>query len=446
MSDARTLESSAPGISYGASAQPQADDALYRKVLWKLIPLLFLSYVMSYLDRINVGFAKLQMVGDLGFSETVYGLGAGVFFLGYFLFEVPSNLVLHRVGARVWIARIMITWGLLSSAMMFVKTPTSFYVLRFLLGVAEAGFFPGIVLYLTYFIPPSRLGKALALFFLAVPAAGVLGGPLSGWLLQGFHQVGSLKGWQWMFLVEGLPSVALGVVVLLVLRDRIKDAHWLTEQEKSTLSANIERESQRTIASSVRDAFTQPLVWVMCLIEFCIGLGIYGMGFWMPTMVREAGISGLLNIGMFSAIPYGAAAIAMVCVARLADARGDRKLFLSLAALVGAVGLYLSMSYKDDTVFAIASLTVATAGILTAFAQFWRLPTVLLSDRAAAAGIAIISSVANLSGFVSPYLVGWLRDTTGSGSAGMYMTAGSLVLAAVVTLLIPSRLVNQRAH
>ena len=446
MSNARALDSSTPTILYGATVRPEAEDALYRKVLWKLIPLLFLSYVMSYLDRINVGFAKLQMLSDLGFSETVYGLGAGVFFLGYFLFEVPSNLVLHRVGARVWIARIMISWGVLSSVMMFVKTPTSFYVLRFLLGVAEAGFFPGIVLYLTYFIPPSRLGKALALFFLAVPAAGVLGGPLSGWLLQGFHDVGSLRGWQWMFLIEGLPSVVLGIVVLLVLRDRIKDAHWLTQEEKSTLSANIERESQRTIGASVRDAFTQPLVWVMCLIEFCIGLGIYGMGFWMPTMVREAGISGLLNIGLFSAIPYGAAAVAMVYVARLADARGDRKLFLSLAALVGAVGLYLSMSYKDNTVFAIAALTIATAGILTAFAQFWRLPTALLSDRAAAAGIAIISSVANLSGFVSPYLVGWLRDTTGSGSAGMYMTAGSLVLASVVTLLLPGRLVNEKTH
>ncbi|MGB3069168.1 MAG: MFS transporter [Ottowia sp.] len=444
MSNTRVLDSAVPGVSHGAGVRPQSEDTLYRKVFRKLIPLLFFSYVMSYLDRINVGFAKLQMLNDLSFSETVYGLGAGVFFLGYFLFEVPSNLVLHRVGARVWIARIMITWGVLSAAMMFVKTPTSFYVLRFLLGVAEAGFFPGIVLYLTYFIPPSRLGKALALFFLAVPAAGVLGGPLSGWLLESFHQVGSLQGWQWMFLIEGIPSVILGIVVLVVLRDRIKDAHWLTEQEKSTLAANIERESQRTIGASVRDAFTQPLVWVLCLIEFCIGLGIYGMGFWMPTMVREAGITGLLNIGLFSAIPYGAAAIAMVYVARLADARGDRKLFLALAALAGAVGLYLSMSHKDNTFFAIAALTVATAGILTAFAQFWRLPTVLLSDRAAAAGIAIISSVANLSGFVSPYLVGWLRDTTGSGSAGMYMTAGSLVLAAVVTVLLPSRLVNEK--
>ncbi|MGO4394271.1 MFS transporter [Variovorax sp. M-6] len=440
MTDAQALKNS----SYVSPAQAAGEEILYRKVLWKLVPILFLSYAMSYLDRINVGFAKLQMLSDLGFSETIYGLGAGVFFLGYFIFEVPSNLILHRVGARRWIARIMITWGLLSSAMMFVKTPTSFYVLRFLLGVAEAGFFPGIVLYLTYWIPPSRLGKALALFFLAVPAAGVIGGPLSGWLLQSFHQVGSLQGWQWMFLIEGLPSVFLGVIVLIVLRDRIKDAAWLNEQEKNTLARNLERENTRTIGVSVKDAFTLPLVWVMCLIEFCIGLGIYGMGFWMPTMIREAGVSGLLNIGLFSAIPYGAAAISMVWIAKLADARGDRKFFLALAALIGAAALYLSMSFKDNTVFAIAALTVATAGILTAFAQFWRLPTVLLSGRAAAAGIAIISSVANLSGFASPYLVGWLRDTTGSGAAGMYLTAGSLVLAALVTILLPGRLVNRQ--
>jgi len=440
MTDAQALKNP----SYLSQAQAPSDELLYRKVLWRLVPILFLSYAMSYLDRINVGFAKLQMLGDLGFSETVYGLGAGVFFLGYFIFEVPSNLILHRVGARRWIARIMITWGLLSAAMMFVKTPTSFYVLRFLLGVAEAGFFPGIVLYLTYWIPPSRLGKALALFFLAVPFAGVIGGPLSGWLLQSFHQVGSLQGWQWMFLVEGLPSVMLGIVVLVVLRDRIKDAVWLSESDKQTLARNLERERTHTIGVSVKDAFTLPLVWVMCLIEFCIGLGIYGMGFWMPTLIREAGVSGLLNIGLFSAIPYGAAAISMVWVAKVADARGDRKFFLALAALIGAAALYLSMSFKDNTVFAIAALTVATAGILTAFAQFWRLPTVLLSGRAAAAGIAIISSVANLSGFVSPYLVGWLRDTTGSGAVGMYLTAGSLVMAAVVTILLPARLVNRQ--
>jgi MFS family permease len=398
---------------------------------------------MAYLDRVNVGFAKLQMLGDLKFSETVYGLGAGIFFLGYFIFEVPSNLILHRVGARKWIARIMITWGALAVAMMFVQTPTSFYVIRFLLGVAEAGFFPGIVLYLTYWIPPSRIGKALALFFLAVPASGVVGGPLSGWVLQSFHDIGGLRGWQWMFLVEGLPSVILGIVVLVALRDRIQDAHWLSAHEKDILQRNIERESGHQIGASVRDAFKLPMVWVMCLIEFCIGLGIYGMGFWMPTLIREAGIKGLLNVGLFSAIPYGAAAIAMVWVAKVADEKRERKLYLALAALIGAVALALSMTYKDNTTFAIGALTVATAAILTGFAQFWRLPTLLLGDRAAAAGIAIISSVANLSGFASPYVIGWLRDTTGSGSVGIYLTAGSLVLAALVTMALPGRLVNR---
>ena len=430
------------GADVGRAAS-DADDALYGKVLWKLIPILFCSYVLSYLDRINVGFAKLQMLSDLNFSETVYGMGAGIFFIGYFLFEVPSNIILHRVGARIWIARIMITWGLLSAAMLFVKTPTSFYVLRFLLGVAEAGFFPGIVLYLTYWIPPSRHGKALALFFIAVPVAGVLGGPLSGWILQSFHDFGSLRPWQWMFLIEGVPTIVLGFVVLRVLNDRIVDANWLTAEEKTRLQRHLDAERGQQLGHSIRDAFALPMVWVMCLIEFCIGMGIYGMGFWMPTMIKEAGIKGLLDIGLFTAIPYGAAIIAMILVAQVADRRRDRRLFLAGSAFVGAIALAMSMSLQGQTTFAIIALTVATAAILTAFAQFWRLPTLLLGGDAAAAGIAIISSIANLSGFVSPYLIGWLRDTTGSGNVGSYVTAGSLALAGFVVLLLPSRTVDR---
>lgn len=428
------------GIPLTATAN---DEALYGKVLWKLIPILFISYVLSYLDRINVGFAKLQMLNELHFSETVYGIGAGIFFIGYFLFEVPSNIILHRVGARRWIARIMITWGLLSAAMVFVNSATSFYVLRFLLGVAEAGFFPGIVLYLTYWIPPSRHGKALALFFIAVPVAGVLGGPLSGWVLQTFQDLGGMRPWQWMFLIQGLPTVVLGFVVLRVLKDRIGDAPWLTSDEKERLRRGIDAEKTQQLGHSIRDAFALPMVWVMCLIEFCIGMGIYGMGFWMPTMIKEAGIKGLLNIGLFTAIPYGAAVVAMIVVAQAADRRRNRKLFLAAAALIGAAALAVSMSYKDETTLAVLALTIATAAILTAFAQFWRLPTLVLGGDAAAAGIAIISSVANLSGFVSPYLIGWLRDTTGNGAVGNYMTAGSLVLAAVVVMMLPSRTLNR---
>jgi MFS family permease len=423
-------------------AASDADASLYGKVLWKLIPILFISYVLSYLDRINVGFAKLQMLGDLHFSETVYGAGAGIFFIGYFLFEVPSNVILHRVGARRWIARIMITWGVLSASMMFVQTPTSFYVLRFLLGVAEAGFFPGIVLYLTYWIPPSRQGKALALFFIAVPAAGVLGGPLSGWVLQSFQEMGGLRPWQWMFLIEGLPSIVLGIVVLIVLKDRISDAPWLSEGEKQLLKRRLDAEQTQQLGQSIRDAFALPMVWVMCLIEFCIGMGIYGMGFWMPTMIKEAGVKGLLNIGLFTAIPYGAAVVAMIVVAQAGDKRGDRKLFLAASAFIGAAALATSMAYQGQTTFAMIALTIATAAILTAFAQFWRLPTLLLGGDAAAAGIAIISSVANLSGFVSPYLIGWLRDTTGNGAVGSYVTAGSLALAGIVVALLPARTVN----
>ncbi|WP_168787958.1 MFS transporter [Paraburkholderia aromaticivorans] len=430
-------------MSSSTADRDSSDDSLYRKVMWKIIPLLFISYAVAYLDRVNVGFAKLQMLSDLQFSETMYGLGAGVFFIGYFIFEVPSNLLLHQVGARRWIARIMISWGVLSVAMMFIRTPGAFYILRFLLGVAEAGFFPGIVLYLTYWIPASRIGKALALFFLAVPIAGVVGGPLSGWILTSTHGFASLRGWQWMFLLEGLPSVILGIVVLFVLRDKIDDAAWLSDEEKARLHANLERERSEQIGSSLKDAFTLPMVWVMCLVEFCIGLGIYGMGFWLPTLIRDSGIKNLLDIGLISAIPYSAAAILMVWVGRVADIQHERKLYLILAALIGAVALALSMIYAKSPVFAIGALTVATAAILTAFAQFWRIPTLLLGDKAAAAGIAIISSVANLSGFVSPYLVGWLRDLTGSSAVGMYLTAGSLALAALIVMAFPARLVNR---
>lgn len=421
----------------------EPNEVLYKKVLWRLIPILFISYVFSYLDRINVGFAKLQMLGDLQFSETVYGLGAGIFFIGYFIFEVPSNLALHKIGARLWIARIMITWGILSSAMIFVSSPITFYVLRFLLGVAEAGFFPGIVLYLTYWIPASRHGKALALFFIAVPVAGVVGGPLSGWIMQSFQGFEGLRPWQWMFLIEGVPTVVLGFVVLITLKDRIGDATWLTGEEKARLNRGLEAEQSQQIGHSIKDAFALPMVWVMCLIEFCIGMGIYGMAFWMPTMIKESGIKGLLNIGLFTAIPYGAAVVAMIFVAKAADKRRDRKSFLAGAALIGAAALTVSMSYKSNTTLAIIALTVATAAILTAFAQFWRLPTLLLGGNAAAAGIAIISSVANLSGFVSPYLIGWLRDATGNGIVGNYLTAGSLAVASIVAMALPSKLVNR---
>ena len=262
-------------------------DAAYRKVTWRLLPFLMLCYVVAYLDRVNVGFARLQMLADLRFSETVYGLGAGMFFIGYFLFEVPSNLLLHRVGARVWIARIMITWGLVSASFMFIRTPASFYVLRFILGIAEAGFFPGIILYLTYWYPSHRRSRMVSLFMAAPPIAGIFGGPLSGWIMQRFAGVHGLAGWQWLFVLEAIPAIVVGIAVLFFLDDRVREARWLSDSEKSLIAHEVAQE-QASIAGhgSLAAVFSDPRLWRMCAIYFCVVMGHYGLTFWMPALIQ----------------------------------------------------------------------------------------------------------------------------------------------------------------
>jgi D-galactonate transporter len=428
----------------GKAASSSFESATYSKVTWRLIPFLFLCYVVAYLDRVNVGFAKLQMLTDLKFSETAYGFGAGIFFLGYFLFEVPSNVFLHRVGARVWIARIMITWGLISGAMMFVSTPMQFYVLRFLLGVAEAGFFPGIILYLTYWYPAHRRCKMVALFMTANPVSGVIGGPLSGWILATFAGVGGLAGWQWLFVLEALPSILVGIMVLFYIDDSISGAKWLTAEEKALLQKNIALESGVKEDHSVLGVFKSGKVWFMCLIHFCLVMGAYGIGFWLPTIIKATGVKSALDVGMLTMIPYSAAIIAMVLVSRGADRNDERRWHLAAAAVIGAIGLTFSAIYSDNTVLAMLGLTVATAGIIASLPVFWSLPTAFLGGTAAAAGIALINSVGNLAGFVSPYLIGWIKDVTRSTDIGVYVLAVSLITAAVLTLLVPKRLVSMR--
>jgi D-galactonate transporter len=400
--------------------------------------------VVAYLDRVNVGFAKLQMLSDLKFSETAYGFGAGIFFLGYFLFEVPSNVFLHRVGARVWIARIMITWGLISGAMMFVSTPMQFYVLRFLLGVAEAGFFPGIILYLTYWYPAHRRCKMVALFMTANPVSGVIGGPLSGWILATFAGVGGLAGWQWLFVLEAIPSILVGILVLFYIDDSIGAAKWLTAEEKALLQKNIALESGVKEDHSVLGVFKSGKVWFMCLIHFCLVMGAYGIGFWLPTIIKATGVKNALDVGLLTMIPYSAAIIAMVLVSRSADRNDERRWHLAAAAVIGAIGLTFSAIYSDNTVLAMLGLTVATAGIIASLPVFWSLPTAFLGGTAAAAGIALINSVGNLAGFVSPYLIGWIKDVTRSTDIGVYVLAVSLIAAAVLTLLVPKRLISRQ--
>lgn len=419
------------------------EEATYRKVAWRLMPLLLICYIVAYLDRVNVGFAKLQMMNALGFSDVVYGLGAGIFFVGYFLFEVPSNVVLHKVGARLWIGRIMITWGILSAAMLFVTNDIAFYVMRFLLGIAEAGFFPGIILYLTYWYPSHRRGRITAIFMTGIALSGVIGGPLSGYIMKTFDGSHGLAGWQWMFLLEGIPAVLLGVIVIVMLDDRIAQAKWLTEDERAMLAKNIAAEEEEKHDVPIFKVLTSARVWLMALIYFSYVMGLYGVSFWLPTIIKGMGIADPLQIGLMSAIPYGVAVVAMLLIAKSADSMRERRWHVALPGIFGAIGLLLSVLWADNTVLAMAALTLATAGIITTLPLFWSLPTAFLTGTGAAAGIAMINSIGNLAGFTSPYLVGWLKQLTGSTDAGMYMLAGSLILAAILTISVPARLVNK---
>ena len=429
----------------GEQAAPSAEtDRTYTKVFWRIVPLLMLCYVVAYLDRVNVGFAKLQMSQDLDFSETVFGLGAGLFFIGYFLFEVPSNILLHRVGARVWIARIMITWGLMSAAFAWVQTPTAFYVMRFLLGIAEAGFYPGVILYLTYWYPAQRRAKIIALFMSAIPVAGIFGNPLSGWIMDLLQGPSGLRGWQWMFIIEALPALVMGGVVLACLDNGIRQAKWLSEPEKQALEQEIAADQKGTESKhSIGAIFGDRRVWLMCLIYFCFVMGQYGLTFWMPTLIKATGVTGNLDIGLFSAIPFGCAIVAMNLIGRSADTRRERRWHLVVPALFGALGFVIAASFVHNTVVSVAALSLAAAGVLTCAPLFWSLPTSFLSGAAAAVGIAAINSVGNLAGFASPYLIGLLKDATQSSQSGMYVLAGMLVVGAIAVLRTPAKLVNR---
>ena len=416
---------------------------VYRKVMLRIIPLLFLCYIVAFMDRVNVGFAKLQMLGDLGFSDAVYGLGAGIFFVGYFLFEVPSNLLLHNVvGARRWIARIMISWGIISAAMAWVTTPGWFYFLRFMLGVAEAGFFPGVLLYLTYWFPARHHGKAISTFSTSVPIAGVIGGPISGWILHAMGGVGGLRNWQWLFVLEGLPSILLGIVVLICLDSKISDAKWLSENEKSYLNAQIEAERPAKMGHSVREAFANPYVWLLAFVNFGVAMGVYGISFWLPTILRSSGIQDVLLIGLVSALPWLAAVVVMVLAGRNADRTGERRWHTALPALIGAIALAGSIVFSNKPIVAIVMLTIATAGVVTAFPQLFRIPTKLFGGAAVATGLGIVGSVGNLSGFAGPYMIGVLKVQTGSTDAGMYGVIAVLLIAVFLVLQLKPSMVN----
>lgn len=421
-----------------AAPLAQADDknAVYKRITLRLIPFIFVCYLFNYLDRVNVGFAKLQMLDALKFSETVYGLGAGIFFIGYVLCGVPSNLALNRFGPRRWIALMMITWGTLSTCLLFVTTPTQFYTLRLFTGAAEAGFFPGVVLYLTYWFPARHRARVNGLFMTSFAIAGAVGGPIAGAIMNGMQGVGHLSNWQWLFILEGIPSVIAGFFVLLYLPEKPANAKWLSASEQRAVTAAVEAENQGGHKHvSFLDACRNYRVWLCAAVYFCIVSGNATIAFWSPSIIKEIGIQNTLQIGLISAIPFLAGTLAMVWNGMHSDKTGERRMHCALSALIAAAGLILTGLFLHNAVLALCALTLASIGILAAFPVFWSIPAAFLAGTAAAGGIALINSIGNLAGFVAPYMIGALKTSTGSLSSGLYFVAALEFMAAFLVVL-----------
>lgn len=413
-------------------------DATYRKVLWRLMPFLIVCYVVAFIDRSNIGFAKLQFTQDLGFSEAVYGFGAGIFYIGYILCEIPSNLFLAKYGVRKTLLRIMVLWGLCCVALAFMTTPLHYYGLRLLLGAAEAGLFPGILLYLTFWVPAARRARFTALFMASIPISGVLGGPLAGWIMQEFAGALDMKGWQWLFIIEGMPAVLLGFVAYWYLQDHPAASRWLTPQQKSLIEEDLRRDqlaqqahSHPSFAAALKDV----RFYSLAAPAFAIMVSTGGVFFWLPTILRRAGITSVWDVGMLSAIPFIAAFVAQFLVARHSDKTLERRWHTAAPTLVGAAGWCLLPAVSNSTTLSLVMLTLATAGTFAAMGPFWTLPSAFLSRTAAAGGIALISTLAGLGNFISPALVGWLVDRTGTLVVGQFYFGGLLVLGALVLLI-----------
>ncbi len=408
-----------------------------RRLTLRIVPFIMLLYFIAYLDRVNIGFAALTMNSDVGLSQAAFGFGAGVFFIGYFLFEVPSNLILHRVGARVWIARIMLSWGVISAAMAFVQGPISFYVLRFLLGVAEAGFFPGIILYLSYWFPARHRAGITAMFMAAVPISIALGSPLSGALL-GLDGLMGMKGWQWMFLIEAAPAIVLSGVVLVYLTDRPEKAKWLEDDERAWLVDTMNSEQSATEqahgSASVLKALTDLRVLALALVYFGTSAGLYTLGIWAPQIIAQFGVSPLAT-GFINAIPPIFAVAAMIFWARRSDRTGERHWHVIVACLVAAAGLLLAAN-ATGLVMVVAALVLVNVGVSSAKPPLWSMPTQFLSGAASAAGIAAINSIGNLGGFAGPTIIGWIKSTTGGYEGGLIAVGVSLLVSAALVLLL----------
>jgi MFS family permease len=422
-----------PGTPETAAVDEQR---VLARVARRFIPLAFICYVVAYLDRVNVGFVTTELQHDLGLSATGYGFAAGLFFLGYCLFEVPSNVILERVGARRWIARIMITWGLVAMATIFVRNAAAFMGARVLLGIAEAGFFPGIVLFFTYWFPASERAKAGAWFMAASPIAVIVGAPLSTWVMR-LHGVGGLRGWQWLFLIEGLPAVVLGFVVWNALTDRPEDAQWLAPEERAWLARRMAGDRALRDASgkaSIDEAFASPTLWLLCAVFFLNSIVNYGMFLWMPKLIKDVTKLEGFTLSVATAIPFAIALAAMVYVGRASDRRRERRRVVAVCAIATSAGLVIALAFQHQTWLLLSGLAIAQIGLRSGAGVFWALPPELLGSRTAAVGIGLINAVGGVGGFIGPTLMGVLLDMTGGYTGGLLALAGVLVVEAVLVL------------
>jgi D-galactonate transporter len=428
-----------------SEAAPQTvADALYRRIAWRIMPIMLAAYIVNYVDRVNVGFAKLQMLGDLKFSETVYGVGAGIFFLGYFIFEVPSNLILHKVGARVWICRVLVTWGIISGCTALVRTPGQFYTMRLLLGVAESGFFPGMILYLTYWFPSHRRANMVAILLAGSAISGIVGGPVSGYIMRFFAGTHGIAGWQWLFILEAIPAVILGVVVFFSFDDRVLHAKWLSPEEKLAVAAEIDEEAGVKTHTTILSVFMSPRIWLMGSIYFGIEMGSYAIGFWLPTIIRETGVTDSFQIGLRTVTPYTLALIAMILTGRHSDRTRERRWHVAGPSLIAAVGFVLCTQGAHSALLAAIGMNLAVVGVVTSIPMFWALPTSFLGGAAAAAGIALVNCTGNLGGFFSPAIIGILKTHTGTLNSGLLLIAACMLASALLVLtLVPAKLVNR---
>ena len=428
----------AADITAPAPARKSEEDAIYAKITWRVMPIILFAYILAFLDRINVGYTQLQMKQDLAFSDAVYGLGAGLFFITYLLFEVPSNLWLEKIGARLTFLRIMVLWGLASAATAFVTEPWHFYTIRLLLGVFEAGFFPGVILYLTYWYPSHRRGAVTGLFLFGMPITGVIGGPLSGMIMGGMEGVGGWHGWQWVFVLEGIPTVLVGVLVYFALANKPSEAKWLSGREKEVVRQVMEADHRSDPQSHhhgrLKAALTDPRTFVLAFVYFCCACAVYTLTFWLPTILKGLGVASVSSIGWYTAVPYAFGALGIILLSRSSDRLKERRWHVASTLIVGSTALYATTFLGGAFVPTMILLCVA-AFFIFGCALFWSIPPTYLSREAAATGIAVISSLGILGGFVSPALIGWIKSLTGSINMGLAAITALIIVGGLTVLI-----------